>query len=398
MIKKLKVKMQKSKLQFKSQKLTEKESWSTKKLGEVCDFEGGTQPPKSVFKYEPQKGYVRLLQIRDFVSDEKATYVPDLPKLRKCTADDVLIGRYGASVGKILRGKAGAYNVAIIKTIPNEKLLLKDYLYTFLQSPSVQGRFVGFAKRAAQAGFTKEEVGSIKIPLPLLEEQKRIVKKIEKLFAKIDEASRLRAESSVAATALLPSALHQVFSRAGKEKWEEKELGDVCEELFAGGDVPKDSKKEKDDIYKIPIYSNGIGEKSLYGFAKKARVNRKCVTISARGTIGYPEIRKEPFYPAIRLVVAVPKPGVIDVRFLKYVLETIEVQGTGNTIPQLTVPMIKSKKIPLPHIAKQKKIVAYLDSLSGKTRELQNLQSQTAADFSALRQSILAKAFKGSVN
>jgi len=189
-----------------------KSPWPTKKLGEVCDFRGGTQPPKSVFKYEPFPGYVRLLQIRDFVSDDKATYVPDSPKLRKCTKDDVLIGRYGASVGKILRGKEGAYNVAIIKTIPNEKLLSKDYLYYFLLSPNIQTAFQRFAQsRSAQAGFTREELSALQIPLPPLSEQKRIVKKIEKLFAKIDEVERLHQEVLSNFFDLRQSILDKVF-------------------------------------------------------------------------------------------------------------------------------------------------------------------------------------------
>jgi type I restriction enzyme S subunit len=46
-----------------------KSNWQTKKLGEVCDFEGGSQPPKSNFIHEPRKGCVRFLQIRDFRGD-----------------------------------------------------------------------------------------------------------------------------------------------------------------------------------------------------------------------------------------------------------------------------------------------------------------------------------------
>ena len=38
--------------------------------------------------------------------------------LAKCVANDVLIARYGASVGRILRGLTGAYNVALAKVQP----------------------------------------------------------------------------------------------------------------------------------------------------------------------------------------------------------------------------------------------------------------------------------------
>lgn len=89
----------------------------TEALGSICRFEGGSQPPKSKFVDSPRKGYIRLLQIRDFKSDEKAVYIPDDGKRRRCAEDDIMIGRYGASVGQIHRGKAGTYNVALIKTI-----------------------------------------------------------------------------------------------------------------------------------------------------------------------------------------------------------------------------------------------------------------------------------------
>ena len=100
-----------------------KEGWPSYQLGELCEFHGGTQPPKSKFIDQPREGYVRLLQIRDFKSDEKAVYVPDDGKLKKCAATDIMIGRYGASVGQIHRGKAGAHNVALIRTAPDLTLL-----------------------------------------------------------------------------------------------------------------------------------------------------------------------------------------------------------------------------------------------------------------------------------
>ena len=102
-----------------------KEGWEYKNLGEVCDFEGGSQPPKSEWINHSQEGYVRMLQIRDFTKSRnfEIEYVKITKKLRLCKADDILIGRYGASVGKILTGLAGAYNVAIIKSIPDSKTL-----------------------------------------------------------------------------------------------------------------------------------------------------------------------------------------------------------------------------------------------------------------------------------
>ncbi|MCX6220818.1 MAG: restriction endonuclease subunit S [Bacteroidia bacterium] len=144
--------------------------------------------------------------------------------------------------------------------------------------------------------------------------------------------------------------------------WEIKKLGEVCEYLFAGGDVPKDnSSKKETNIFRIPIFSNGEKDKGLYGYTNVARVTKPSITISARGTIGYSEIRKESFYPAIRLIVVTPNTNILDLEFLKYVIGGIDFAHSGSSIPQLTVPMIKEYPIPLPPLPEQLHIVSILD-------------------------------------
>ena len=91
------------------------------KLCDVCDFQGGSQPPKDEWSFDFKAGYVRMLQIRDFTQSERVApeYIKITKTTRICEADDILIARYGASLGKILTGLAGAYNVAIMRTIPD---------------------------------------------------------------------------------------------------------------------------------------------------------------------------------------------------------------------------------------------------------------------------------------
>ncbi|MEZ4805374.1 MAG: restriction endonuclease subunit S [Bacteroidia bacterium] len=153
------------------------------RLTDVCDFQGGTQPPKEEWITEPRDGYVRMLQIRDFTQDkaEHVGYVKDTKKLNKCEEDDILIGRYGASVGKILTGLAGAYNVAIIKTIPNEELLSRRYLYYVLTGTDFQNFILNIGARAAQAGFNKNDLSLFKLHIPTsLDDQERIANVLEK--------------------------------------------------------------------------------------------------------------------------------------------------------------------------------------------------------------------------
>ncbi len=146
--------------------------------------------------------------------------------------------------------------------------------------------------------------------------------------------------------------------------WEVKKLSEVCDAIFAGGDVPKDRlSKFKTDKYNIPIYANGEKNKGLYGYTDIARVNTPSMTVSARGTIGYSEIRYEPFLPVVRLIVLTPNPDKVTLEYLKYALRGIEFVNSGTSIPQLTVPMIKNYQCSLPSIPEQKRIVALLDTV-----------------------------------
>ena len=170
---------------YKSQ-LPENEEWEHIDLKEVCKYSGGTQPPKSTFSYEPKEGYIRLLQIRDFKNDDNAVYIPTTERHKTCTEKDIMIGRYGPPVFQILRGKSGAYNVALIKCIPDKKRLTEDWLYYFLSSEQVQSHIIGLSERSRQAGVSPSDLDKLKIPLPSIEVQKEIVAKIkeeEKLIA-----------------------------------------------------------------------------------------------------------------------------------------------------------------------------------------------------------------------
>ena len=153
------------------------------KLTDVCDFQGGSQPPKEEWSFEEQDGYIRMLQIRDFTQSERVTpeYIRISGSTKTCEADDILIARYGASLGKILTGLAGAYNVAIMRTIPNEAVLTKKYLYYYLKSPYFQTNILNVGSRAAQAGFNKEDLSKLDINCPSFEKQGNIVRVLQKV-------------------------------------------------------------------------------------------------------------------------------------------------------------------------------------------------------------------------
>ena len=146
--------------------------WNVLPFLNACALSGGAQPPASRFIDVPREGYTRLLQIRDFASDAHLTYVPESQKLKKATEDDVLIGRYGSasgdkakdSLGRVCRGLAGAYNVALMKLEP--KLVGREFALQLVNAPSFYNYLQGVSSKAVQSGFSKSELGNLNVVIP----------------------------------------------------------------------------------------------------------------------------------------------------------------------------------------------------------------------------------------
>jgi type I restriction enzyme S subunit len=202
------------------------ESWVKTSFGEVFKVRGGSQPPKSTFIYEPADGYIRLLQIRDFGEKPVPTYVRKDRVTKFCTEEDILIARYGASLGRILTGMAGAYNVALAKVLFNRECIDPKYVFNYLNTTFFQTP-LAMMSRSAQNGFSEGELREFVFPLPPLAEQKRIVAKIEELFSELDagEESLRRARRQLGV--YRQSLLKQAFEGKLTARWREQNADQI---------------------------------------------------------------------------------------------------------------------------------------------------------------------------
>lgn len=162
-------------------------SWKWIRFSDYFDFQGGSQPPKSHFTSEFKPNYIRLFQIRDFGKKPQPIYVDKSSVSKFFKENDVLLARYGASLGKVfIADQTGAYNVAIVKIIDDKKLTIPKYLYYFFVGSTYQ-TFIKLASRSAQAGFNKGDFNRLLFPLPPNPEQQRIVERIDQLMLLIDQ-------------------------------------------------------------------------------------------------------------------------------------------------------------------------------------------------------------------
>ena len=162
------------------------DSWAWVRHNDLFDISGGSQPPKSKFIEREKKGYIRLFQIRDYGPNPQPIYIPLSTASKISQKGDILLARYGASLGKVFYAEYGAYNVALAKVIPlyESPLIFPKYIYLYYCSSIYQNEIVN-RSRCAQAGFNKEDLNSLLFPLPPLAEQCRIVEMYEKAIASI---------------------------------------------------------------------------------------------------------------------------------------------------------------------------------------------------------------------
>lgn len=176
-----------------------------KQVGDVIDFIGGSQPPKNVFEYTPTEENIRLIQIRDYRTDKYKTYIPRKLAKRFCTADDIMIGRYGPPIFQILGGIEGSYNVALMKAVP--KMGNREFIRWFLKQGCLLHYLEGMSKRTAgQDGIQMDKLKKYPFPYPPIELQNQFAN-----FAKQLDKSKLAVQKSLDELEILKKSLMQTY-------------------------------------------------------------------------------------------------------------------------------------------------------------------------------------------
>ena len=340
-----------------------KHGWTYKKLGEVCDIICG----QDYKKVESPNGRYPIYGTGGIMG---------FANQFRCPAYSVIIGRKG-SINNPLYVEEDFWNVdTAFGIVPSKANLISKYFFYFCKSYD----FTKHNVAVTIPSLRRIDLLKIPIPVPPIGEQERIVVELDLLSGIIEK----KKEQLKAYDQLAQSIFYTMFGDpiTNEKGWELKKLNDLSN-VFAGGDVPKDSfSKTKSEKYSVPIYSNGIDNDGLYGYTAKARVSEPSITISGRGTIGFVALRNHPFYPIIRLIVITPIIP-IDLVYLKFVCTAMNFKGVGVAIPQLTVPMIKFANIPIPPLSLQQEFAEKVEAIERQKALVQQSieEVQTMFDF-----------------
>ncbi len=161
-------------------------TWVWVSHNDMLEISGGAQPPKSEFSEIMKPGYIRLYQIRDYGEKPIPIYIPLSTASKTTVKGDILLARYGGSLGKVFIAEDGAYNVAMAKVILcYPEVLNQKFVYYYYLSSIYQNKLRSIS-RTAQAGFNSGDFEDMYFPLPPLNEQGRIVDAISSIWEMID--------------------------------------------------------------------------------------------------------------------------------------------------------------------------------------------------------------------
>ena len=355
-------------------------TWPMVRLGDVCTIEFGTR----VRRKDSQGGDYPVY------GGGGATFCWSTYNRE----DQCIVSRFAMSEEcvRFVKGKFFLNDSGLSVRSDNQDLS-QTYLDWVLYSK--QPEIYALGRGAAQKNLDVEQFVDMMLPLPPLSVQREIVARLERELAAVEKMKKGFEALAETARAGFKAELKEVFEEISRGGAETRRLGEICE-LKVGGDKPKDFSKTQTQTHKVPVVSNGIEDDGICGFSSIATIGEPCVTVSARGTIGWACVRDYPFVPIVRLIVATPT-AVIDVRYLLYVFKRLPIGYAGSSIPQLTVPMIKDMEIPVPPLSNQREVVERLDSAKARTEKLEAKAREGVAVCETMRKAILKEAFECSV-
>lgn len=340
----------------------------------------GDAKPQGVGKYPFFTSGENILSFDDFL----------------CDGETIFLNTGGNASVKFYDSKASySTDTYAIKSI-NEKVLLTKFLFYCLNDATFinDNYFEGSALKHLQ----KDKFKNFQIPFPPLHEQQQIAEFLDKKCYAIDKTLQNLEQKIQTLTeykkALITKCVCKGLNNSKNVNFKNIKISYLFN-MIAGGDLPNLISDVKTDELNIPIYSNGTDENALYGFTNIAKIHKPCITISGRGTIGFCALRKEPFYPIVRLLCLTPKTNEANINFLYYALKNVNFDFNQTAIPQLTAPMIKQIKIPLPPLHEQQQIAEFLDKKCNKIDRLNEIYNQQIQYLSEYKKSLIYEFVSG---
>jgi len=435
------------------------------RIDEIAETTSGGTPNRTVSAYYGGEiPWIKSGELNDDLIEDSEEYITE-EGLKNSSAKiypkgTLVIALYGATVGKTgILGIEAASNQAVCAVIPKSAEMSKNFLFWFLRhkrqdflrdsfggaqpnisqkilretlvpipSLEIQNKVCLFLEivEKRQRGYEHLELPSLPSPL---DEQRRIVARIEELAAKVEEARGLRRQSVEYG---LPSLRNGIFRKAFQGKFLDYStnefpkdelssigkwvrLGDICS-LITDGTHQTPTYTEKGMMFLsaqnikpyrfMPENHKYVSYEDYLAYTARNKVQKGDILITRVGAgIGEVAMVDQDIDFAIYVSLGHIR-AIQDFVYTPYLVHWLnspagvaqsreKILGKGHSQGNLNLNLIRQFLVPLPPLSEQHRIVVYLDDLQAKVDALKRLQAETAAELDALLPSILDKAFKG---
>lgn len=391
--------------------------WPVRKLGDLSDIAYGYTEKASSEPIGPK--FLRITDIQNDAVDWDAVPYCKLDEeeheRHKLVSGDIVFARTGATTGKSYMVSnppdAVCASYLIRLRLRSSELLPEFVSYYFSTKAYWDAVSIGISG-SAQGGFNASKLNALRIPLPALTEQRRIVAILDEAFAGLATATANAEKNLKNARELFESRLSRVFNKIAQQNGSRR-LGEIVTRLTNGyvgptrniylrNGVPyllarhvRDNQLEFDGK---TFVSYEFNEKN-----KKSKLKAGDVLLVQSGHIGHSAVvgPEHEGHNCHAMIVITPVLDEMTGDFLSYYFCSAEMKRkfkeirSGSIVPHLTCGLIRELMIPLPRVVEQRKIVADLQSLEHGTSRLASAANEKIVRLGQLRQSILQKAFSG---
>jgi len=379
------------------------EQWPVKTLGELCKIQRGASPRPIKSHLTDDEDGVNWIKISDAGNDGKYIFKAkqkihrkSAEKLRVVNDGDFILTNSMSFGRPYIVKTTGCVHDGWVIISEYQRDLNPDYLYYALNSPNVSNQFEKMARGSTVRNLNTELVKKTIIPVPSLETQQRIVGVLDDAFQNIENRTSKAEHKLHNGKEMFQSVVTNIFSQKS-EGWNEKTLGEVCENLDrkripitknkrVSGEIPYYGASGIVDYVKDYIFDEDLLLVSEDGANLLARTYPIAFSISGKTWVNNHAhvLRFE---------------NMATQRFMEYYLNSIRLEPyvSGMAQPKLNQKSLNSIPVPEPPLNQQQAIVNKLDSLSLNVALLVETHLTEIESLVELKQSILQEAFNGNL-
>jgi type I restriction enzyme S subunit len=399
-----------------------KKGWTTKRIGELCEFQRGLTYAKGD-EVESSKNVVLRANNVDLVTNRldfsELKYISDkvaVPSSKLVRPNSLLICT--ASGSKSHLGKVAfidddygyAFGGFMGQLTPGQTLIPK-FLFHMMTSEAYKEFIAALSDGANINNLKFDDLGKFAVPVPPLSEQQRIVGVLDEAFAGLATAQAHAAQNLQNARALFESHLQSVFTHRGKG-WVEMTIGEIAD-VFDGPHATPKTVDSGPVFLGISALQDGrinltetrhVTPEDFERWTRRVKPKAGDVVFSYETRLGQAAIIPEGLECCLgrRMGLVRVDSNHVDPRFFvfQYVSPPFRAFLDSRTVRGATVDRIALKEFPsfpvfLPPINEQQEVVTQLDALAAETQRLTRLYEQKQAALAALKKSLLHQAFTG---